>query len=303
MTSTADKEYSENHPDITILDPKIIVFHNVISDCEGYINFYETNLPWEGWYGFGDQVQTKGGGLQTESPEFPGLHMWNRKIVDIVAPGMDEDPYRQELARAFYKASKFYVEYTKHTQPNWVIMPWALAKYTPDKDIIQNDDLTMNYHTDYMPDDSDTPGNKFSITAVFYPNDNYGGGEISFRLLGDSGILNEIDYKPVAGDLVVFPSKHPYYHGVKRITGAPKYITRIYWMYNYPGSEDWFELRSKYGPEKFTELERQRRKRQDLMLMRPYMRPRFSLKEYYNLLETGELLPVYYEKLEDTDLD
>lgn len=303
MSSTYSTEYSENHPEITILDQKIIVFHNVISDCKGYIDFYEKNFTWEGWYGFGEQTQVKGGGLQTEGPEFPSLAVWNRKVVDAVAPGMEQDPYKQELARALYRASKFYMEYTKHTQPNWSIMSWDLARYVPDVDIIHNDDLTMNYHTDYMPDDADTPGNKFSITAVFYPNDEYGGGEISFRLIGDTGILSEIDYKPRAGDLVMFPSKHPYYHGVKRITGAPKYITRMYWRYDYPGSEDWHELNAKYGSEKFAELERQRRKRPDLMLMQPYMRPRFSLKEYYNLLETGRLLPVYYEKPEDKDLD
>lgn len=303
MSNELNLEYSEHHPNVTILDPKIIVFHNVVKDCKAHINFYETEAAWERWHGFGEQVQAKGGGLQTQGPEFPSLSMWNRKIVDIEVPGSGRDPYREELATSFYYASKFYVEFTKHTQPNWVIMPWALARYVPDVDIIGNKDLTMNYHTDYMPDDTDTPANKFSITAVFYPNDEYEGGEISFRVLNDSRSWKQIEYKPKTGDLVIFPSKHPYYHGVKRISGAPKYITRIYWLYDYEGSEDWHELNAKYGSEKFAELEKQRRKRPDLMLMRPYMRPRFTLKEYYNLLENDELLPFYPQPSEDLDLD
>lgn len=295
MSNTDHPIYTADHPDITIIDPKIIVFHNVISDCNGFIDFYETQVPWGGWYGFGAQAEAIGSGLRTDGPEFPSWDKWQYDIINAPIPDLEYDPYRQELAAAFYHASKFYVEHTEHAQPNWVVTPWSLARYVSDTDIIGDANLTMNYHTDYMPDDAETPGEKFGITAVFYPNDDYEGGEISFRLIGDGGVLKEFDYKPKAGDLVMFPSKHPYYHGVKRISGSPKYISRLYWLYDYEGSSDWNMLKEKYGPQKFAELEHQRRKRSDLMIMKPYMRPRFTLKEYYELLESDSLLPVYYD--------
>jgi signal peptidase I len=190
---------------------------------------------------------------------------------------------------SLYSASKFYVDYTKHTQPSWILRPWTLAKYTPDVDFVEHDELTMHYHTDYVLKDCESPGEKFAVTAVFYPNDDYGAGEISFRLIGEEGVLKQIDYKPKAGDIVIFPSDHPYYHGVKRITGSPKYIARMYWQYDYKGSDDWHELNAKYGSEKFAELEDQRIKNHSLMIPEPYLRPMFSLKEYYTLLDSGHL--------------
>ena len=293
MINAIYPEYSENSPNITILDPKIIVFHGVVSDCKGYIDFYETNVPWDGWFKFGSQVKAEAimhAPLVKNSSEFPTLEEWHNSMVeDEYISHRIADPYKQELSKSMYSASKFYMDYTKHTQPNWVMRPWALAKYTPDVDMVNDDNLTMHYHTDYVLKDSESPGEKFAITSVFYPNDDYGAGEISFRLIGDEGVLKQIDYKPKAGDIVMFPSGHPYYHGVKRITGAPKYITRMYWQYEYEGSEDWHELNAKYGPEKFAELEDERIKNHNVMMAKPYLRPMFSIKEYYELLESGEL--------------
>jgi hypothetical protein len=292
MSSAAYKEYTEESSDITILDPRIVVFHNVVSDCKAHIDFYETNMPWDGWFRFGSQVEVGSimhGPLVKNSLDFPTVEEWHSSMVDVPIPDGTYDPHKQELARSLYSASKFYVDYTNHAQPNWIMRPWALAKYIPDVDMINDDELTMNYHTDYVLKDADAPGEKFAVTAVFYPNDEYGGGEISFRLIGEAGVLKQIDYKPKAGDIVMFPSDHPYYHGVKRITGAPKYITRMYWQYEYKGSDEWHELNAKYGPEKFAELEDERFKNHNLMTPTPYLRPIFNLKEYYELLETGQL--------------
>jgi hypothetical protein len=227
--------------------------------------------------------------LIKNTAEFPTLGEWDTGMVDVRIPNGTYDPHKQELAKSLYSASKFYVEYTEHTQPNWIMKPWTLAKYTPDVDAIDDAELTMNYHTDYVLKDSDSPGDKFAVTAVFYPNDEYGDGGISFRLIGEGGVLKQIDYKPKAGDIVMFPSDHPYYHGVKRITGAPKYITRMYWQYEYKGSDDWHELNTKYGSERFAELEDQRMKNHSLMIATPYLRPAFSLKEYYFFLDSGQL--------------
>jgi signal peptidase I len=292
MLNTTYKEYTEDSSDVTILDPRIIVFHNVVSDCKGYIDFYETNMPWDGWFRFGSQVKVEAimhSPLIKNTSEFPTVEEWHSSVVEAHLPDGTYDPYKQELAMSLYSASKFYVDYTKHTQPSWILRPWTLAKYTPDVDFVKHDELTMHYHTDYVLKDCESPGEKFAVTAVFYPNDDYGAGEISFRLIGEEGVLKQIDYKPKAGDIVMFPSDHPYYHGVKRITGSPKYIARMYWQYDYEGSDDWHELNAKYGSEKFAELEDQRIKNHSLMIATPYLRPAFSIKEYYSFLDSGQL--------------
>jgi hypothetical protein len=81
-----------------------------------------------------------------------------------------------------------------------------------------------------------------------YFNDDYEGGDIEYRLFdkhfthfrieGDTMICtdtNEIvpgfNYKPQAGDIIIFPSKLPYYHGVKKVTKGQKLFLRTFWSY------------------------------------------------------------------------
>ncbi len=284
------KEFSLENKNVTILDPNVVVFHNVLSDPDAYIDYYEENADWRGWYGFGRQVDSRAVSI-TGHPTMPTMELIDQKISEA-EESVQRDEYLREVAQSFLEATKFYTSYTGKELPNWSLQPWGLARYIPDENLINNDHLTMNYHTDYVMKDSESPGSKFAITAVIYPNDDYEGGEISFRVIGESGIEKEFDYKPKAGDMVMFPAEHPYYHGVRRLYNAPKYITRLYWSYEYQGSEAWHRLNAKYG-DKFQELESQRLKRHDLMIAKPYLRLAISMEEYYNLLESGELLDDY----------
>lgn len=286
------EEYTLNNPDVEMLDDNVIVFHNTLKDPDAYIDYYEEYGSWRGWYGFGRQIDGRGQTF-TSHPTFPTWDEWLHKLERMKHPneGSTVDEYTEEVAQIFHLATKFYIEQTGRELPNYTCQPWGLARYIPDENLIGSDSLTMNYHADFMVEDAESPGQKFGITGVLYPNDDYEGGEISFRIVKEDG-LKEFTYKPKAGDLVVFPSGPPYFHGVKRITGSPKYITRLYWMYESPGTADWHELKAKYGDD-FDELEAKRRSRQDLKITLPYTRMRFSFKEYYQLLESGELLDDY----------
>ena len=273
--------------EVTILDPKVIVFHNAIEDPDGLIDHYEKNVPWRGWFGFGRQVDEQGPYMEYANPYFPPYEEWKRVMIDTVS----DKPVRQGIAESFYWATKEYIDYTGTELPNWICKNWTLARYIPDENVINNDNLTMNYHTDYEANSSDSPGEKFAITAVIYPNDDYDGGEIAFRISNDNyEVEREIEYKPVKGDIVIFPAGNPYYHGVKRIWDNPKYIIRAYWLYRAEPSEEWLELRKKYG-DRFPELESERLKRHDLMEADPVLRRMFTLKEYYEHLEDGTLPP------------
>jgi hypothetical protein len=290
------KEYTEGSENITFLDDNVIVFHNVLSDPDDYIDYYEEFGKWRGWYGFGRQIDSRVHSFR-KHPTFPTWDEWLSVAKEAIDEGED-DKYFLEVAEAFHLATKFYINHTGRVLPNWTCQPWGLARYIPDQDLINSSELTMNYHTDYMTEDSESPGEKFGITAVLYPNDDYEGGEICFRIVGEEGLAKEFCYKPKAGDLVVFPSNPPYYHGVKRINGAPKYITRLYWMYDFEGTSTWHTLKNKYG-DKFEDLELERRKRTDLWVMQPYMKQRFTLEEYYSLLDSGELQDSYSEQEAD----
>jgi len=280
--------------DVTFLDPNIIVFHNVLKDPEGLIKYYERTHPWGGWYGFGRQVDSVGPTLQGH-PHFPTPEEWRSSIIDST-----DDPYRAEIADQFYKASSAYLEATGIELPNWTCKNWSLARYIPDENVGNMEDLTMNYHTDFMAERADQPGEKFAVTAVLYPNDDYRDGEISFSIVDPAtGTVKEpIDYKPVKGDFVFFPSTYPYYHGVRRIWDAPKYIVRLYWHYTYEGSPEWHALHDKYG-EAFQDMERERTSRYDLKIMRPYMKEMYTLSEYYTHLENGTL-PIKVSKNDHT---
>jgi hypothetical protein len=287
------EEYTLDNPNVEILDENIIVFHNTLKDPDAYIDYFEEYGSWRGWYGFGRQIDGRGQPFSAH-PTFPTWEEWLDRISIMYNPeeGATADIYTEEVAKIFHLATKFYIEQTGRDLPNYTCQPWGLARYIPDEDLIDNPNLTMNYHTDYMPEDAESPGDKFGITGVLYPNDDYEGGEIAFRVVQKDDSIKEIVYKPKAGDLIVFPSGPPYFHGVKRVYGAPKYITRLYWMYHFDGTDTWHGLAAKYG-DRFQEMEKNRRSRRDLRIMEPYMHLRHTLKEYYDLLESGQLTEDY----------
>lgn len=289
---TPDEDYYEGHPEVTVLDDNVVVIHNVLSDPDDYINVAEATSKWTGWYGFGKQVEVSAANFRSEV-DFPSWDQWHQMMSLPPESYTNYNKYDIEIALAFHKGTKFYIEKTGRVLDTWTSAPWGLAMYSPDDDHIGNDTLTMVHHTDYVAKESDKPGPKFGITAVLYSNDDYEGGDISFRVVDGWDVVKEFSYKPKAGDMVIFPSNHPYYHGVRRVYGSPKYITRLYWLYDYHGSPEWFALKDKYGEEKFIELEEQRFKRHDLMIGEPVLRPACSMSTYYKLLDSGELLDDY----------
>ena len=58
--------------------------------------------------------------------------------------------------------------------------------------------------------------------------DDYDGGDICFYINGDF-----VNYKPKAGDILVFPSGMPYYHGVKTIRNGNKFFIRNFISQKY----------------------------------------------------------------------
>jgi hypothetical protein len=272
---------------VKVLDSKILVFQDVIEDPEGLIDYYEKNVEWDGWHGFG--TQSKEHATRLFSDEFPTEEQYAADLMDRVP----ENPYRNKIYKNFYELSKLYTEYTGIKLKNWSTGQWSVAKYIPDVNHINNEFKSMGHHTDYQQDRYGQPGEKFGITSVFYPNDDYEGGEISFRVLNlkNFSVEKEINYKPKKGEVIFFPSTEPYYHGVLRIWGKPKYIMRLYWLWNDEGKDGWHDLRRKHGNEAFEQMEKDRIRRFDLSVYEPVQRPLLTFKEYYEMLENGTLPP------------
>ena len=94
----------------------------------------------------------------------------------------------------------------------------------------------MGSHFDQQEGDQ-----RLKYSLVMYLNDDYEEGGINIIEISDDkeDLINHMYYKPNAGDLIMFPSGHPFYHSPMVAKGGSKALIRAYWRYDYPGSEAW----------------------------------------------------------------
>lgn len=121
-------------------------------------------------------------------------------------------------------------------------------------DVLPDKKLAILFHTDSHKHRVGEPRAQQIITITVYVNDDYTGGEVEF--------LNEIDdepkvitYKPESGDVTVFPAGIPYWHSAKAVTsGSEKLFARVFALWDYPGSKEWFEGIDKYGKDEWLKI-------------------------------------------------
>jgi signal peptidase I len=265
---------------VKMLDSNVWVFSKIIKNCKELISYYEANEDWVPWYTFGAMVSDSGPGME-DVLEFPTQEAWDRDM--LAKYKNDHDRY---ISQVFFDTTKLYTESLGIKLPNWATPNWGIAKYFPDN--VNMGDITMNFHADDQPERADQPGLRAKVTAIMYLNEEYTGGEISYKIV-KPGTISEIEttfaYKPEEGDVVVFPSGHPYYHGVANVHGAPKYMIRTYWKYKHEGTPEWHALREKYGSE-WEELEKIRCKA--VIVEEPVLHSAVSIVDYYDIIERGE---------------
>lgn len=236
----------------------IWVFKNAFEETESFLDYIK-DKDWIDWYTFGKKAQLTG--FQYTFNNFPSKEEWDNKQPSDQSSNVNFGYFENKINNLFYETTKLYVEHNNISLDNWMYYGWDVAKYhaTPNSE----GDYVMMHHTDFVRNVAYTPGEKFGITAVFYLNDNYSGGEVTYRFLNNDDInIVEEDYiyKPQKGDIVVFMSGHPHYHGVKIVTEGEKYIIRNYWRYEYPGHPLWLKLEEKYGKEEWSNKEYERKK-------------------------------------------
>lgn len=226
--------------------PGVIVYRNMLSDPEkAYQIMVDSDAnskgrfffkDWGPWAQFGTYTQNKDE-FELESAERGEMFDLEKGLFEEIATSYDR------AISHYYKTTGIQIpEGARYSGQSW-------CKYFRQVDILKNH-MTMQYHTDYIISQAEMPGEKFHTTCTFYINDNYNGGDIEFYVNGD--VTN---HKPKAGDLVIFPSTPPYFHGVKSIPDGNKFFIRNFIMVDYEGSEEWLENQRKHGAYRWAKKE------------------------------------------------
>jgi len=235
-----------------IIYPGVNVYRDLIEKSSDIIMFangdYGYVHPWHGWYHFGRQTSFINY-PSFQSSKFPSKADWDNNWKSV------ENPIAHQIANAFFDSTSDYVASEDVSAPNWVHGQPSLCMYESEQASSQ---LAMQYHTDFIMSESRCRGFKHWLTCNIYLNDNYEGGELSFKIFKTDSEYDIVKYKPKAGDVLVFPSHQPYYHGVTKTTFGSKYFVRAFWGYQYEGSPTWLEQEAIYGQEEWGKMEKKR---------------------------------------------
>lgn len=234
--------------EVEVLHPKIWVFKNILTQSDDLINYLrgeEFLDQWQDWYTFGEKVFLPIGGGTFK--DFPSEVDWDEQVTFESS----KNKALKQFTDAFYYVTKKYSINQKINLDNWEFGGSDLCYYREMVGV--SGTQAMNYHTDYQIERDYEPGMKFQTTCVFYLNDDYEGGEICFKIFEEdySKVLERVSYKPSKGDAIVFPSKHPVYHGVKIVENGTKYIIRSYWKYWKDGTDEYYNHKNSMGEQEF----------------------------------------------------
>ena len=287
-----------------VLMPFVVVYKNALSNhieilnaikkTEDYLPEGGIMEPWKQWYDFGNTVRLGTFGslkdsFKTEhSEEYKSqLNIFN-SLNSIIIEGYDDyiadwstsnlinssaAIHPHDWQKVFgdivsdwnYKNIKtFNEDFDQGTDvmsvdgdSGWIESSIDIAKHHANT----NKEFAINYHLDASGDMN--PGPKAILTSTVYLNDDYKGGEISFLNEFDNVIIN---YKPSAGDLIIFPSAKPFFHAALPTSGdINKYFARHFLTYKYVGSKEWHDGIKEYGEKVWLKIHSEIRKAEDAM--------------------------------------
>jgi len=252
-----------NEVNIEKLHEKVWVFKNIFKNSNEMLEYYldkhsDKSIP---WYEFGFHILIPTAGKCFDS--FPNQQDWDAFVEDHFLDNDDDvsnNKYVREVFDSFYNASKNYFDSVDVSYDNWCWDSVDIAYYKDGMGV--NDRQGMNFHTDFQEERREDPGLKFGTTCLFYLNDNYEDGGINIIEISDDKetLINHIYYKPSAGDLIMFPSGHPFYHSPIIAKNGSKALIRAYWRYEFPGSDNWHAEKAQYSEEEWKEILRERHK-------------------------------------------
>jgi hypothetical protein len=226
----------------------VAIYRNILKETDKLYSIMEKSehdargryylKDWEKWSVFGTYSEEKHDVLEK---------------AEYIERYEDEKFLSEEVYRAYNIAINDYISrYNINLPENSFLMSSSFSKYNETIDPISNH-YSMHYHCDYVTAEKDLPGPKFFLTCTTYINDDYEGGDIVFYINGDT-----FSHKPKAGDILVFPSYEPYYHGVKSITKGNKFFVRNFISYPHEGSTEWLQNQKNHGAMVWAEKEKRR---------------------------------------------
>lgn len=250
-----------------VIFPKVVVYKNLLKDVQEIFEIIQESesftkkvhmfSPWEewnaNWAGMSSQIN---GARKASFLEIDDNAEKQKKFLNNVYEAFD------------FVVKDFFDDYGKDTDWPYYIKDldvfnselWSeagisLLKYGKPLPPQTVSDMAMNYHTDTNQSDLESPGDKLAVTVTMYLNDNYDNGEISFYNSIDNKVYN---YKPQAGDVTVFPSAAPYFHGVLPFEGSFRYLLRMFMKYKVNASDEWIKKLNQYGEDEFNKIEKER---------------------------------------------
>lgn len=203
--------------------PGIFVYHNVIpNDCitrvENVLNSPKNSYSYsEAMVGYGMKM-----------PEYRDCVDFKFKKTDICNDKSSASLELQDVWQSVYDKSLQPVKhYANHFRLGelryWEAMNFV--KYGPGQHFQEHHDHGYSYNC--------------VVSLVGYPNDDYEGGEINFR-------LQNLTIKPKAGDLFVFPSNFMYPHRAMPVISGVKHsiVTMLDYSEKYHRQEFYQETNS-----------------------------------------------------------
>ena len=234
------------------------IFRKAVKNPESFVEYFEKNETWKDWHTFG-MITIGLSSKLARFKNFPTPEEWEKSKSYDKIDSIEKKYFENQINDLFYYATKLYSESNNLVIPNWISDSWNVAKYVTNAE--EHPDYVMMHHTDFQKELLYSPGLKPGITAVFYLNDDYTGGEVSFRFLDGkdpSVVKDEYVYRPCKGDILIFPSGEPHYYGVKAILSGEQYIIKNYWNYDSPAHPLYLKLQEKYGEDVWRQMEEQR---------------------------------------------
>lgn len=180
----------------------IFVYHDVVSPEINVIERLESVLQDKSnGYNFAEAMV----GYGMKMPEYRDCYDFKFKKTDISGDTSEASLKLQELWQDLYdqklQAVKHYCKsFNIGELRYWEAMNFV--KYGPNQHFMEHHDNGYSYNC--------------VVSLVAYPNDDYEGGELYFRLQG-------LDIKARAGDLFIFPSNYMYPHQAKPVVSGTKY--------------------------------------------------------------------------------
>lgn len=257
--------------------PQVTIYQNLLTEATEILNFLkesenkkytDTIFPeWENWK---STAYTDGSLMKFRISQ--GLPKINENDAVTIKK---EKKIIHKLNEVFeFVVNEYFINWSNKGICPWEIKNWdfnnknywqnhefCVLKYAyTDKEKVHDPKngfhyLPMNYHVDLSPALVERGSTQLFLTITMYLNDDYSGGEISFY---DKENNQVYAYKPKPGDVTVFPSYEPFYHGVLPMGYEDRYLIRTFLLYSYEGSKNWNKEKSNFSNDEWEIIEKEK---------------------------------------------